>query len=300
LELEQEAGRSDYVSDGPYGPYESRFPTARAGSAGIYVLDHWETGGRFFVTAGVRADLHSRSGAATTFRLAPSYLIAASGTRLKATIGTGYKSPSLYQLFAPATSFGPVGNPALRPERALGWDAGIEQSLAAGRIVMAVTWFANAFRDLVDFDYAVGYVNIGRARTHGLEASAEAKFADGLRVAVSYGRLSAFDIQTGSELLRRPRDKFSADACIRLLERLDLAAHALWIGRRLDRDFSIYPYAPVVMPDYLLLDAALTAALGPGLDVFLRVDNVLDARYETVWGYGTPGRTAQLGFRLAL
>ena len=54
------------------------------------------------------------------------------------------------------------------------------------------------------------------------------------------------------------------------------------------------------MPDYLLLDAALTAALGPGLDVFLRVDNVLDARYETVWGYGTPGRTAQLGFRLAL
>jgi outer membrane cobalamin receptor len=48
------------------------------------------------------------------------------------------------------------------------------------------------------------------------------------------------------------------------------------------------------------LDAALTAGLGPRLDVFLRVDNVLGTRYETVWGYGTPGRTARLGFRLAL
>ncbi len=129
LELEQEKGRSDYLSESVYGPYESRFPTARAGVAGIYILDHWETGGRFFVTAGVRADLHSRAGGAVTFRVAPAYLIAATGTRLKATLGTGFKSPSLYQLFAPATSFGPVGNPLLRPERALGWDAGIEQSL---------------------------------------------------------------------------------------------------------------------------------------------------------------------------
>jgi vitamin B12 transporter len=300
LELEQEAGRSDYASDGPYGPYESRFPTARAGTAGVYLLDHWETAGRLFVTAGVRADLHSRSGAAVTFRLAPSYLIAATGTRLKATIGTGFKSPSLYQLFAPPTSFGPVGNPALRPERALGWDAGIEQRLAADRVVLALTWFENAFRDLVDFDYAAGYVNIGRARTRGLEASAEVKPADGLRFAASYARLSAYDTQTGAELLRRPRDKFSADAGVRLFERFDLAGHVLWVGRRLDRDFSAYPYATVVMPGYVLLDAALTAGLGPRLDVFLRVDNVLGTRYETVWGYGTPGRTARLGFRLAL
>jgi vitamin B12 transporter len=300
LELEQEAGQSDYVSDGPYGPYESRFPTARAGAAAIYLLDHWETGGRFFVTSGVRADLHSRSGAAMTFRLAPSYLIPATGTRLKATVGTGYKSPSLYQLFAPATSFGPVGNPALRPERALGWDAGVEQRLAAGRLVMTLTWFANAFRDLVDFDYAVGYVNIGRARTRGLEASAEARITDGLRLAVSYGRLSALDVESGEELLRRPRDKFSADAGVRLLGRVNLTTRILWVGRRLDRDFSVYPYAPVAMPDYVLLDTAVTAAIRPGLDVFLRFDNLLGVRYETVWGYGTPGRTFRFGFRLAL
>ena len=291
LELEQEKGRSDYLSESVYGPYESRFPTARAGVAGIYILDHWETGGRFFVTTGVRADLHSRAGGAVTFRVAPAYLIAATGTRLKATLGTGFKSPSLYQLFAPATSFGPVGNPLLRPERALGWDAGIEQSLASGRAVVALTWFENTFQDLVDFDYAAGYVNIGRARTRGLEASAEARPADGLRFAASYARLSALDTGTGAELLRRPRDKFSADAGFRLFGRVDLAGHALWVGRRLDRDFSVYPYPTVEMPPYLLLDAALTADLGRQLAVFFRVDNILDTPYETVWGYGAPGRS---------
>lgn len=300
LEIEEETGRSDYISESAYGPYESRFPAARAGSTGAYVLDHWEIRDRFFLTAGVRADRHSRAGAAVTFRIAPAYVIAATGTRLKATIGTGFKSPSLYQLFAPPTSFGPVGNPLLRPERALGWDAGVEQSLAGGRVVVGLTWFENNFRGLVDFDYMAGYVNIGRAKTKGLEAAAEGRPAEGLRLRASYTRLSARDTDAGTELFRRPRDKFSAEAGCRLLGRFDLAAEALWVGRRFDRDYSAYPYPTVVLPGYILLDAVATAALGPRLELFFRVDNILDARYETVWGYGSPGLTARTGFRLTL
>ncbi|MGE5741809.1 MAG: TonB-dependent receptor plug domain-containing protein [Candidatus Aminicenantes bacterium RBG_16_66_30] len=300
LELESEMGRSDYVSDGAYGHTESSFPSARAGTAGLYLLDHWEVKDRFFVTAGVRADRHSRAGTAVTFRVAPAYLIAATGTRLKATLGSGFKSPSLYQLFAPATAFGPVGNPLLRPERALGWDAGVEQDLAAGRIVLALTWFENSFRDLVDFDFAAGYVNIGRARTKGLEASAEARAAGGARFLASYTRLSARDTDAGTELLRRPRDKFSAEAGCRVFGRFDLAAHALWVGRRLDRDFSVYPYPTVRLPGYVLLDAVLTTAVGPHFELFVRADNLLNVRYEMVWGYGAPGLTARTGFRLTL
>ena len=300
LEIEEETGRSEYVSESAFGPYASSFPSARAGTAGVYVLDHWEVGDRFFVTAGARADRHSRAGAAVTFRIAPAYVIASTGTRLKATVGTGFKSPSLYQLFAPPTSFGPVGNPLLRPERALGWDAGVEQTLAGGRALLGLTWFANAFRDLVDFDYAAGYVNIGRARTKGLEVMAEARPAAGTRLRASYTRLSARDTDAGTELVRRPRDKFSAEAGFRLFGRFELAAEALWVGRRFDRDYSAYPYAIVALPGYVLLDAVLTAPVGRRFELFFRVDNILDTRYETVWGYGSPGLTARTGFRLTL
>ena len=74
----------------------------------------------------------------------------------------------------------------------------------------------------------------------------------------------------------------------------------LWVGRRLDRDFSLYPYPTIALPGYVLLDAVLTTAVGPHFELFARVDNLLNVRYETVWGYGAPGITARTGFRLTL
>ena len=85
--------------------------------------------GRFFATAGARLDRHTRSGTAVTYRIAPAYFLEATGTRFKATLGTGFKSPSLYQLYAPGTFWGPIGNERLKPEESRGWDAGIEQYL---------------------------------------------------------------------------------------------------------------------------------------------------------------------------
>ncbi len=300
LELEEEKGRSEYVSENAWGTVESRFPSARAGSAGVYLLDHWEHRDRFFVTAGVRADRHSQAGSAVTFRVAPAFLIAATGTKLKGTLGTGFKSPSLYQLYAPATSWGPVGNPALKPERVTGWDAGVEQSFMNDRLVLSLAYFENSFRDLVDFDFQAGYLNIGRARTRGLEASAESRPRAGLRLRACYTRLSARDEDAGTHLLRRPRDKFSADAAARLFGRFDLTVTVLYIGRRLDRDFSIDPYPTVELPGYALLGAVLSTSLGPRLELFTRLDNMLGARYEQVWGYGTAGFSATAGFRLSL
>ncbi|HPW16880.1 MAG TPA: TonB-dependent receptor [Candidatus Aminicenantes bacterium] len=300
LEAASESGSSDCVSESAYGLWESAFPSVRARSAGLYLLDHWESGGRFFVTTGVRADGHSRSGAAVTFRAAPAYLIAGAGTRFKASLGSGFKSPSLYQLFAPATPFGPVGNPLLRPERSLGWDAGVEQSLAGGRTVLEVTWFNSSFRDLVTFDYGAGYVNIGRARTQGLEVSAKVLPGRNSRLLASYTRLSARDLVSGTELPRRPRDKFSAEAGLRPFGAFDLAVHVLCVGRRLDRDFSAYPYPTTTLPGYVLLDLVITKTLRSGLEVFARVDNLLNADYQTVWGYGSPGRVLRTGLRLAL
>lgn len=299
LELEEERGHSRYAYESAWGPGESLFPSARAATAGLYLLDHWEVRDRFFVTAGVRAESHTRSGAALTFRVAPSFVIPGTGTRLKASLGTGFKSPSLYQLFAPATSWGPVGNPDLRPERVTGFDAGVEQRFAADRIVLGLTWFWSGFRDLVDFDFASGYVNVGRARTTGLEASAEARPAEGIRLSASYARLSARDLDAGTDLPRRPRDRFAATAQARLFGRVDLAVAGQWVGRRPDLDFSAVPYQTIVLDGYALLDVSLAVPLGPGLELFVRAANILDERYEAVWGYGVPGRTFRTGFRLS-
>jgi vitamin B12 transporter len=301
LELGREQGRSRYVSSDAGWTYESAFPAETAWTGGLYVQDQWRVRNAFFLTAGARLDRHSRTGTALTYRLAPAFVIAGSGTKLRATLGTAFKSPSLYQLFAPPTSWGPVGNPGLLPERVVGWDAGLDQDLLGGRARLGLTYFSSSFRDLVDFDYLTGYINIGRAATRGFEVSLDSGPLGperALSFRTSYTRLSARDEVSGQALLRRPRDKFTAEGGARLLGRLDALLSVLAVGARPDRDYSAYPYPVVTLPAYALVNAVLSTAVSPSLDLFLRLDNIFGARYEMVWGYGTYGFAVSAGFRL--
>ena len=301
LELSREQGHSDYVSESSAGVFESSFPSEKAQVAGFYVQDQWKVRDAFFLAAGARLDVHSRTGAALTYRVAPAFVIKRTGTKLRATLGTGFKSPSLYQLFAPPTAWGPIGNARLRPERVIGWDAGFDQDVLGGRLRFGLTYFSNSFRNLIDFDYLEGYVNVGRAATSGLELSVNSRplgTDQPLSLRAAYTRLAARNETSGEPLLRRPRDKFSAEAATRLFGRFDLAATLLCTGPRPDRDYSAPPYPTVSLPGYLLLNAVVSTAVTPSLDLFVRLDNILGTRYEMVWGYGTLGLSLIAGFRL--
>jgi vitamin B12 transporter len=302
-DLGWERGRSDYVSDSAGSTYQSLFPSERAQAAGFYVQDQWKVRESFFVTAGTRLDIHSRTGTALTYRIAPAYVIHQTATKFRATLGTGFKSPSLYQLFAPPTAWGPIGNLGLRPERVTGWDVGVEQDLVRDRLRAGLTLFQDSFRDLIDFDTLQGYLNIGRARTRGLEVSLESRPGgpdESLTFRTSYTRLAARNEVSGALLLRRPRDKFSAELGARIFKRTDLTASVLYVGRRTDRDYSVFPYEDVELPGYVLVGAILSASVNSALDLYVRLDNILNARYEAIWGYGTPGFSLIGGFRLAL
>jgi len=78
-------------------------------------------------------------------------------------------------------------------------------------------------------------------------------------------------------------------------------AHGLRSLRRKaarDIDYSVYPYPTVTLPGYVLLNAVISTPISSSFDLFVRLDNILNTRYETVWGYGTLGFAATVGFRL--
>jgi vitamin B12 transporter len=297
-DLAREQGESTYVSISAYGPYESPFPRRTADLAGLYLQDQIKLDNVAFATAGVRLDQHSRAGTALTFRLAPTAIIEGTQTRFKATLGTGFKAPSLYQLYAPETAWGPVGNSSLRPEESLGWDAGLEQPLWGGGLVVGLTYFHNDFRNLIDFDFGRGYINIGRARTRGLEFLADLLPGEKLCGRVSYTRLEAKDLDTGGSLLRRAKDHLLARLDYQFAEQWAFGLSAVYSGRRPDTDFSGWVSRPVVLAAYTLLHATLDYSLNPRLGVFIRLDNILNARYENVYGYGAPGRAVYVGCKI--
>src|SRR5207248_8801374 len=111
-----------------------------------------------------------RIGRKTTWRIAPAYLVPNLGTKLKASYGTGFKAPSLTQLFVSFPAFNFFANPNLQPEESEGYDFGFEQPLAEDRVHFGATYFHNDSRNLINANATfTSLENVGSATTEGVE-----------------------------------------------------------------------------------------------------------------------------------
>jgi vitamin B12 transporter len=256
-------------------------------------------GGRVFSTISLRHDDNESFGGKTTYRVAPALAIAETGTRLLASVGTGFKSPSLDQLFTNYPLFNFFGNPKLQPEESFGYDAGFEQR-AGERVRFGATYFHNDIDNLiVTNDAGTSYANVAKATTFGAESFVAWQALDQLSLRADYTYTIARDDVLDRPLLRRPKHKASLTAGYQASDALHLSASALYVGPRVDsnRDFSV----PREKGDgYLLVNLAGAYDLGNGVTLFARVENLLDRDYEDPNGFRRPGFGAFAGVRVAL
>src|SRR4029079_258856 len=115
------------------------------------------------LVAGGRYDHFNQFGDVWTYRFAGSYLIAKTDTHLHASVATGFSPPS-----AQDKIFG--NNFALEPEKNLGWDLGVDQRFWEGRVMIGLTYFHNDLSNVIGFNGLFETLNLGAARTQGLEA----------------------------------------------------------------------------------------------------------------------------------
>ncbi len=285
-EFEQDRGESA----GDFGGFLSVFPSETAATRGVYVQDRVHLWEQLTLTAGARVDKHDRFGTHATYRGTVAYFVGETSTKLRATLGTGFKSPSLFQLFS---SF---GDPNLKPEESIGWDAGVEQDLFAGKLTASVTYFRNRFHELIDFDGALGkYVNVGRVETDGIEAAMRATIFDRFELQASYSLTEAEDVRTKLDLVRRPHHKGGVMLSYAATDAIRFGASLLYVGRRKDFDFATFPATRVTLDDYLLLGLTASYRINERFEAFARVENALNQEYEEVLGFGVPGVALTLG-----
>jgi len=292
LETEQEAGKDHSVSMSSFGPFVEDISRKTARTNSAYLQDRINVDDRWITTLGVREDDHEQFGSKVTYHVASSYLCPCTGTRLKATYGTGFKAPTLYQLFSP------YGNPDLQPEESTGWDVGVEQSLCEDRVTVGATYFKNEFKNLIDFGPMFTYINVGKAQTKGVETSLTYRPASNVSVRATYTRTSTEDESNGKALLRRPRNKAGLDVNWQPCKSTNLNLAVARVGPRTDMDFNAFPAARVKLDSYTLVNLAATHDFSKTVQVFGRVENLLDERYEEVFGYGTAGIGVYGGVRV--
>lgn len=259
---------------------------------GVFALAEAKPRDDLTLTAGVRRDDHSRFGDVTTTRLGLRYTPSAA-LGLRASWGEGFKAPSIFQLLGDGFFVAP--NPALRPERAEGWDAALFGTWLDGRASGEIGYFELKSRDLISFG-ATGYVNVARAESTGVEVSGKIAVTPRVALSGSFTQTDAIDATTGAKLLRVPERAASVEATWRATDKLDLALLGRHVGETKDIVVAANPRGRIAA--WTRLDATARYALSPRFELYARVENVTDEAYQEVFGYGTPGRSAYAGVRV--
>ena len=239
-------------------------------------------------------------------------------TRLHASGGTGIRPPDGFEL-------GFTNNPHLKPERSITTDAGIEQRLFGDRLVADATYFANFFKDqIVTLGGSLQNLstftsdNLNNSRAQGVEFSVHARPIRSLDVSGQYtwmdSAILALDgatvantpFQVGQPLIRRPRNAASYDVTWRRgLLRLNTNGYVR--GAVLDLEPNDGAFActlglPCLFQNhgYVLMNAGFSVRTFHDVELFGQLNNLLNQKYEEVFGYPSYRLNFMAGVRLRL
>lgn len=266
---------------------------AKQDTNSVFALWKLPVGERLTVSLGGRVDDVVDVSAFATWRATAAYNISETGTKLRASAGTGAKAPSLYQLYSP------YGNTSLKPEESIGYDAGIDQTLFNGRVTLSLTGFYNKFNNLIDFTFDSTptqpyghYVNVASAETYGLEVGGDVDVVPGLlRVKTAYTYLRAYDLTTGLFLARRPEHMARVALSITPNDKWLIEPRILMVSERFSSPGERNRLAP-----YTRVDLYTEYKIDNTWKVFARGENIFNARYQEVLNYGTTGPAVYGGF----
>jgi vitamin B12 transporter len=264
-------------------------------------LNLWD---RVFATAGVRQDEYNAFGSATTYRATAGYLHQETGTKLRSSYATGFRAPTLNQLYFPN-----FGNPDLKPEKSQSMDIGIDQYLFDNRLTLSGGFFWNRFRDMIvsqasstscgPFGFCAE--NIGLVSTKGWEASVkyavvkDMPFIKSLDVQAQYTNTLTrnLDEQPGNRAPRIPVDQWSMIISYQPINPLRVNLEGRYVGSRFNDVNNQEKMRPF---DVWNLSASYDVT--NRVQTYLRLDNIFNEKYEEIRLFGTPVRSIFVGLRV--
>jgi len=308
-------------------------------SYAFFAENRWNPSDRWFINVGVRVDdiqtdsvpvnndngqpgIPTNTIAKVTPRISAAYVARQAdgdgffgATRLHASFGTGFREPDGFEL-----AF--TNNPALKPEESISYDAGIEQRVAHDRAILDVTYFYNKFEDQIvttgDLPTNFDSENIGKSRAYGLETSVRIHPFRSFEFSGSYTWLNtailALDgftepidpFSVGEPLLRRPRNAAGFNATW-TKKRLMLNMNGTIRGAVLDVEPNDGTFACELgltclfrNHGYELLNAGFAYQLPKGIEIYGRLNNFLNQRYEEAFGFPSLRLNFIAGFKFQI
>ncbi|MGZ3234000.1 MAG: TonB-dependent receptor plug domain-containing protein [Croceibacterium sp.] len=260
---------------------------------------------RFSAHAGARRDEYAGFGGATSLGADLSFALTRD-LRLRASFGEGFKAPTLFQLLSD------YGNRALRPERSTSADLSLAWHDRSAMPYASATLFRRDSDDLIDFVSCFGtsngtcagrpfgtYDNVGRVRAQGVEIEAGAEVLPRLAARLTYSLVDTKNRTPGSPdrgnaLARRPRHTLSLGADWQVVVGgPSLGTGLRWVSSSFDDAANLVP-----LRSYAVLDLMAAWPVSRTIELYGRVENLTNERYQTAAGYASAPRGAFVGARV--
>jgi len=275
-------------------------------SRALYFQNLFKIERSFTFSAGARFEKGPGFNSLLVPKISALYILPSTETELYASYGQGIRAPSLQELYHPVG-----GNPDLGPEKSKSLEAGFRQRMGGGRVGIEATVFTLRLEDLIDWNNDptdITYINIGRSRIEGVEASLHTEITERLHADIGYTRLSTENIDTGEELFFRPHYRWTVDARYRAKDRLVFDINTEFVGRAFNpHDFLVGldgKFLSRTIPSYRVVNMAVAYNIVKGdpilgsLDFTLRLNNLFGEDYVTLPGFQNYGFTFLAGLRL--
>ena len=282
---QEEAGNNDYKRD----------------NTGVFLEYLSDYSSKLFFTAGIRHDDNDDFGTNNSYRLSTAYLVDFSDNstlKFKGSYGTGLRAPSPYEISynSGSLAYPPAALVNLHQEQSKGVEVGMEY-WHDDVLHLEAVYFDQDVKDAIYFDLDVfsGYLqDTGTSTSKGLELSGEYSLNDNVRLNANY-TYNPTKRPNGQPRLRRPENLLNVGAAyFAMQERLNINAFYRISRNSVDETGSTL----VSLDDFAVLDLSVNFSLNDSVQLYTRVENLLNESYEEVMGYNTAGRAAYIGVRI--
>ena len=300
----------EFFSIGFFGPYNSKYSndSLKQNQIAVYAAANYNKKG-FNLELGTRFNRHSVYGNNMVFNINPSYQIT-NDIKVFANISTGYKTPSLYQLFSE------YGNKKLKPEVSINSELGLQHYFNDRSIKTQVVLFSRSVKDVQFFYYnsstfQAQYINQDKQNDYGIEIEAALQLSKNTTIKTFYTAVAG-NISTKkssgkdtsyNNLLRRPSNSFGLNLSTRVSKNLIVNANVNWVGERPDAYYNSTTFKTdyVTLSSYALLDIyAEYSFANTKLKAFINARNITNTSFTEISGYNTLGRNIFGVFRINL
>jgi vitamin B12 transporter len=285
-----------YASISSYGPYNDQFKDTFQFQNALYTsLLISDNANKWLIELGGRYNHHSRYGSNSTFTLSPSYKINTS-TRILASISSGYKVPSLYQL-----SY----NDQIKPENSINTEFGM--SYNQRQLFVRAVVYHRDIKNGIDYNYVdYNFFNFIQQKVNGieLESNWHPNTKDQINLRYTYmngqetnqNRVTTVDTITYPYLLKRPKHSAGIQWQHQVNAKLSWSMSANYTSKRFD--VGGYAKQDVALKDYTTINFHAQYLARKHWSLFADGQNITNAHFQEIYGYNTMGSNWVFGIRL--